>query len=260
MANQIQIRRDTSANWASINPVLTNGEIGYDTTLKRFKIGDGSTAWTSLLFLPVTPRYVDTSANLASTNPVLASGELGYDTTLKKLKIGDGSTAWSSLADFQAMGEWRDVASASTIYGTNNTIVDFYMIHNAAAAASGTTSPLSAAFYFDPADYAVTGRTTQVRLVATVRNGNVAVTAHTMTASLYAAQIATGNFTKTAAAAIATAAVSVPTTANTMTTAAGTAVTAPAAGNFIVVGINSVNPNTTSTSIAYGWKLQVRVV
>lgn len=48
MADRIQVRRDTAANWASVNPTLAQGEHGYDTTTKRMKVGDGSTAWNSL--------------------------------------------------------------------------------------------------------------------------------------------------------------------------------------------------------------------
>lgn len=49
----ITIRRDTAANWSSTNPVLANGEPGWDTTNGRLKIGDGSTAWNSLAFVDV---------------------------------------------------------------------------------------------------------------------------------------------------------------------------------------------------------------
>jgi|SRR5689334_18064643 len=50
MATRIQIRRDTGANWASANPVLSDGEIGIekDATPIKFKIGDGTTTWNSL--------------------------------------------------------------------------------------------------------------------------------------------------------------------------------------------------------------------
>ena len=44
----IQIRRDTSANWTSANPTLAAGQPGYETNTGRIKIGDGTTAWTSL--------------------------------------------------------------------------------------------------------------------------------------------------------------------------------------------------------------------
>ena len=48
MADIIQIRRDTAANWTSTNPTLAQGEIGWERDTGRLKIGDGSTAWNSL--------------------------------------------------------------------------------------------------------------------------------------------------------------------------------------------------------------------
>ena len=48
MATRIQIRRDTTANWASANPTLAEGELGLDTDSGEYKLGDGSTAWDSL--------------------------------------------------------------------------------------------------------------------------------------------------------------------------------------------------------------------
>lgn len=48
MAVQIQFRNDTAANWTSANPTLAVGEMGIETDTDKFKIGDGSTAWTSL--------------------------------------------------------------------------------------------------------------------------------------------------------------------------------------------------------------------
>ena len=48
MADQIQLRRDTAANWTSANPTLASGEFGLETNTDQFKVGDGTTAWTSL--------------------------------------------------------------------------------------------------------------------------------------------------------------------------------------------------------------------
>lgn len=45
---KILFRRDTSANWTSANPVLSGGEIGLETNTNKIKLGDGTTAWTSL--------------------------------------------------------------------------------------------------------------------------------------------------------------------------------------------------------------------
>jgi hypothetical protein len=52
MAVQTKIlhRRDTAANWTSTNPTLSAGEIGFETDTLKFKIGNGSTAWTSLTY------------------------------------------------------------------------------------------------------------------------------------------------------------------------------------------------------------------
>jgi hypothetical protein len=44
----IKLRRDTDANWASTNPTLAAGEAGFESDTGKLKIGDGSTAWTSL--------------------------------------------------------------------------------------------------------------------------------------------------------------------------------------------------------------------
>ena len=51
-----QFRRDTTANWLAVNPVLAEGEPGWDVTAKRLKIGDGVTAWADLLFICHCPR------------------------------------------------------------------------------------------------------------------------------------------------------------------------------------------------------------
>lgn len=39
--NMIKVRRDTSTNWNSVNPVLADGEIAYDKTCESIIIGDG---------------------------------------------------------------------------------------------------------------------------------------------------------------------------------------------------------------------------
>ena len=49
----IQSRRDTTANWKSVNPKPKAGELCYETDqFKRVKVGDGSTNWNSLKHLP----------------------------------------------------------------------------------------------------------------------------------------------------------------------------------------------------------------
>lgn len=48
---RIRVRRGTSAEWASANPLLLIGELGLDTTTRRLKAGDGATLWNDLPYL-----------------------------------------------------------------------------------------------------------------------------------------------------------------------------------------------------------------
>ena len=47
----IKVRRDTAGNFTSNNPTLNQGEWAYETDTGKVKIGDGSTAWTSLGYI-----------------------------------------------------------------------------------------------------------------------------------------------------------------------------------------------------------------
>ena len=48
MADKIQWRRDTKARWAQFNPILMEGEVGYETDTDQYKLGDGVKAWNAL--------------------------------------------------------------------------------------------------------------------------------------------------------------------------------------------------------------------
>jgi hypothetical protein len=48
MAQQIQLRNGTAAQWAAANPTLAIGEIGVETDTNLFKIGNGIQSWYSL--------------------------------------------------------------------------------------------------------------------------------------------------------------------------------------------------------------------
>ena len=66
MATTIQIRRDSSTNWQTVNPILANGEFGKEIDTGRIKNGDGITAWNDL---PYCNSGVDLS-NYATTDDV----------------------------------------------------------------------------------------------------------------------------------------------------------------------------------------------
>jgi hypothetical protein len=59
MAVRIQLRRDTSTNWTSANPILAEGEVGVEINTGLFKVGNGSSTWTALAYS--TLRSIDTA-------------------------------------------------------------------------------------------------------------------------------------------------------------------------------------------------------
>lgn len=64
----IKSRRDTAANWTTNSTVvLAAGEIGVETDTLKIKIGDGTTAWSSLGYATVAPS---TDQNFATTGTI----------------------------------------------------------------------------------------------------------------------------------------------------------------------------------------------
>lgn len=75
MADRIQHRRDTKANWEQYNPVLLEGEIGVvmdDPNL--YKVGDGTNAWNDLPFRGFDGTIVHKLGN--SENAVMSQNGL----------------------------------------------------------------------------------------------------------------------------------------------------------------------------------------
>ena len=50
MASKIQVRRDSSNNWTSTNPILSQGEPGYEIDTNKIKYGDGISTWNGNMF------------------------------------------------------------------------------------------------------------------------------------------------------------------------------------------------------------------
>jgi len=50
MAVRVQFRRDTATAWSTTNPILAQGEVGYEYDTGRFKVGNGIQGWNSLAY------------------------------------------------------------------------------------------------------------------------------------------------------------------------------------------------------------------
>lgn len=109
---RLTLRRDTAANWTSADPVLAQGEPGFETDTNRLKIGDGSTAWSSL------PYY---SADISGSIDDLSDVD-----TSSVAPVGGQALVWDGVA-----GQWEP----GTISGYTDADVDTHL--NTASAASG---------------------------------------------------------------------------------------------------------------------------
>lgn len=56
-------KSDTTQNWSTNNPILKLGQIGFDSDLKKIKIGDGVSNWNSLEYFSFTPTEVTNKLN-----------------------------------------------------------------------------------------------------------------------------------------------------------------------------------------------------
>lgn len=96
MTTKLQVRNDTAANWTSANPTLLAGEIGFETDTLKFKIGNGSTVWTSLSYSPAT---VTPSAGTASTAPIKLTSGTNLTTASAGAIEYDGYVFYNDVAE-----------------------------------------------------------------------------------------------------------------------------------------------------------------
>ena len=78
------LRNDTSANWAASSLVLKKGEVGFDTDLHIFKVGDGTKTWKEITtsfvdFAAVEKAIEDATKNLHTTDVYQKEIALGGD-------------------------------------------------------------------------------------------------------------------------------------------------------------------------------------
>jgi len=121
MADLIQLRRDTKANWATANPVLAIGEPGCETDTRRWKIGDGSTAWNSLDYF--------------CADPIVLFSELD---NFKDSNLRDNSTP-SRYVVVDSVANKRKVGTLDVISdGMNHVVTQIFTTHENYDDATGT--------------------------------------------------------------------------------------------------------------------------
>lgn len=136
----INQRRDTEAQWAFENPVLHQGELGWESDTRQAKLGDGVTPWLDLPYAVATPS--------------IAAGVIG-----EQINLGNrsGSITWASViadplryvnADIRMnlTGNitFNSAIPAGLLDGTRFRVM---LIQNATG---GNTTTLVSTYYFNP--------------------------------------------------------------------------------------------------------------
>jgi hypothetical protein len=142
MAYRIQFRRDTTANWTSINPILLQGEFAYSLDTGFAKIGDGTSTWTQLTYFGGTgPTGLTGSVGpTGSTGPsVSIRGSTGY--VFSPGASGIGFTG-SGISDITSDGDYVTVTITSGSgptgpTGSSGTVSDIPPGSSGAAGATG---------------------------------------------------------------------------------------------------------------------------
>lgn len=82
---RIKLRRDTASKWTAVDPVLGDGEPGYEKDTGKIKIGNGIAPWTMLPYInlgepvvipdgPITDAVLLAHINSLEPHPVYDDG------------------------------------------------------------------------------------------------------------------------------------------------------------------------------------------
>jgi len=119
MATRMQQRRGTAAQWTGANPILAAGEIGFETDTNKFKIGNGSSTWSSLSYYASADDLadlIDGAPDLLNTLNELAAA-LGDDPSFLSDHV-NGTTnvhGIDNTADLATQEYVNDAISSSTV-------------------------------------------------------------------------------------------------------------------------------------------------
>lgn len=136
MATRMLQRRGTAAEWAADNPVLGDGEIGFERDTYLIKMGDGVTAWNDLD--TVTNRYLRKAGGAMTGALTLIAPTLEEHAA----RVAEVTAAESAIR--------TDMDAADTTLGGDISAVD-----GSLTAHEGTTDPHSATALATPSRIAL---------------------------------------------------------------------------------------------------------
>jgi hypothetical protein len=155
---RLQIRRGTSSQWTSANPILAAGELGVETDSRKIKIGDGATSWTSLSYIAAdNPEISEIAQDAIDAALVAGTGivksyndgtntiTVSVDTSVIATKAELAEVAQDSIDQALTAGtgitkNYNDAANTLTVSVDTSVIADKTYADTKLALAGGTMS------------------------------------------------------------------------------------------------------------------------
>lgn len=113
-----QLRRDESANWITENPILWDGQEGYETDTRKRKVGDGKTAWNDL------PYTVEVGGrNYFGFNKGVKYHGCSPDKSINGIVIDDSegqTSGFNGRVSILNLPEYGLYTVSGKVYGTKN--------------------------------------------------------------------------------------------------------------------------------------------
>lgn len=136
MASQIKLRRGTANQWTTANPVLAEGEAGFETDTNQLKIGNGVDDWSTLDYISadLTPYLLASSASTtyATISSPDFSGNVFIDgTLLTSGSVNIQNTLLAGVVEAET-GEFQGILTDTlTVGNVSNTEIGY--LNNASA-------------------------------------------------------------------------------------------------------------------------------
>ena len=249
MSVRIQMRRGTTSEWNTADPILNEGEIGYNSTLTSFKIGDGTSLWSNLDYYQaaadITPIEIGA---IAATEKGAADGVAILDANKNVVTalsvVFEGATA----NDFETLLTVTEPASDITISLPNATDT---LVGRATTdtltnkSISGSTNTISNIGNASLTNSALTINGSSVSLGGSISIGDI-----TGITTAAGSGLSGGGSSGDITLSIDTAVTADLTTAQTLT---NKTLTSPSIGTSLVTASTSFNLlNATATTINFG--------
>ena len=127
MSLRVQMRRDTLANWNSVNPILAQGEWGWVIGTEDFKIGDGVHAWVDLPYIQFGEIPNNGTLTIQKNGVAIATFTANQANDTVANIVAD-TPAWGNIT-----GTLADQTDLSQALATKLTASDIYNVLNSTA-------------------------------------------------------------------------------------------------------------------------------